>query len=351
MSNGFNKTLGELAELVGGELQGDASTRITGVSVVESAREGDIVFVEKETLLSHALDSPASAIIASRNAQLVSKPAIVTEHPRHAFARIMQLLAQKPPASGGIDPSICMGSGVEVGQGVSIGPMTIIGNNVKLGDRVCIGPLCCIGDDSVLGDDCTIYAQVTIQHEITLGNRVTIHSGCVIGTDGFGYFQENGEHQKMPQIGTVTIEDDVEIGANSTIDRGTIGPTRIGRGTKIDNLVQVAHNVQIGEKCIICAQTGISGSTTIGNGVVAGGQAGIGDHMTIGDGTVVAARGGVIGDLPAGSFVSGYPAGPHREKMKVEAAIRRVPDLLKTVRELSRTVESMQSELETLRQS
>jgi UDP-3-O-[3-hydroxymyristoyl] glucosamine N-acyltransferase len=316
------------------------------VSVLEHAQEGDIVFVEKEKRLPEALHSPATAVIVPRNLHHLDKPGILTDHPRHAFARILQLLSEATPARQGIDPTVRMGTNVTLGQDVSIGAYTIVGSNVKLGNRARIGPSCFIGDDASVGDDCVLHARVTLQHEVTLGNRVKIHSGCVIGADGFGYFPVNGEHQKMPQIGTVILEDDVELGANTTVDRGTFGPTRIGRGTKIDNLVQIAHNVRIGEHCILCAQTGISGSTTIGNGVVIGGQAGIGDHITIGDGTVIAARGGVISDLPPHSFVSGYPAGPHRDKMKVEAAIRRVPELLKTVRALSRTVASLSAERE-----
>lgn len=345
MNSTLDKTLGELAELVGGELSGDANIRITGVSGLETAQEGDIVFVENEKWIQSAIQSPATAIIAPCSASVEDKPAIVIKNPRHAFVRILQLLASKLPATEGIDPSVRMGSEVQLGEGVSIGPLTVLGNNVKIGDNACVGPLCYIGDDTAIGEGCVLHAQVTIKHEVTLGSRVILHSGCVIGTDGFGYFQESGQHQKMPQIGTVIIHEDVEIGANTTIDRGTLGPTVVGAGTKIDNLVQVAHNVQIGKHCIICAQSGVSGSTVIGDGVVLGGQVGIGDHIKIGNRVVVSGKGGVISDLPEDALVSGYPAGPHREKMKVEAAIRRVPELLKTVRELKREVEDLSQKL------
>ncbi|NCO32294.1 MAG: UDP-3-O-(3-hydroxymyristoyl)glucosamine N-acyltransferase [Armatimonadetes bacterium] len=352
MQNGcLDLTLGELADWVGGETSGDAGTHITGISGLESARSGDIVFVEQERLLPSAVASAASAIITTRNAPCDGKPALITDNPRHAFARIMQLLAAKPPASGGTHSTAQMGEDVRIGEGTSIGPLVVIGDNVTIGDHVAIGALTTIGDDTIIGDACCIHSQVSIKNKVRIGNHVILHTGSVIGSEGFGFYRENGRHEKMPQIGTVIIHDNVEIGANTTNDRGTIGPTIIGEGTKIDNLVQIAHNVRVGRHCIICAQTGLSGSTTIGDNVMLGGQSGVGDHISVGDNVVVGARGGVISDLPSQSYVSGYPAGPHREKMKVEAAIRRTPHLVKTVRELRRQVDELSTELALLKKA
>ena len=244
-----------------------------------------------------------------------------------------------------------MGEDVRIGEGTSIGPLVVIGDNVTIGDHVAIGALTTIGDDTIIGDACCIHSQVSIKNKVRIGNHVILHTGSVIGSEGFGFYRENGRHEKMPQIGTVIIHDNVEIGANTTIDRGTIGPTIIGEGTKIDNLVQIAHNVRVGRHCIICAQTGLSGSTTIGDNVMLGGQSGVGDHISVGDNVVVGARGGVISDLPSQSYVSGYPAGPHREKMKVEAAIRRTPHLVKTIRELRRQVDELSTELALLKKA
>jgi len=347
----LNYTLGELAKLVGGDVHGDAETRITGVSAVDSAQAGDIVFVEEERLLPLAIKSPASAIIKGKHLTCDEKPAISTDNPRHAFARIMQLVHAKPPPAPGVHPTAQLGEDVRLGENTSVGPLVVIGSNVTIGNSVVIEALTTIGDNVVIGDHCYIFSQVAIKHGVRIGSHVTLHTGCVIGSEGFGFYRENGRHQRMPQVGTVIIEDYVEIGANTTVDRGTLGPTVIGEGTKIDNLVHIAHNVRIGKNCLICGQTGISGSTIIGDNVTLGGQTGIGDHITVGDNTIVGARGGVISDLPPGSYVSGYPAGPHREKMKIEAAIRRTPELLKTVRELRKQVESLTRELAELKKA
>ncbi|NCO42431.1 MAG: UDP-3-O-(3-hydroxymyristoyl)glucosamine N-acyltransferase [Armatimonadetes bacterium CG_4_10_14_3_um_filter_66_18] len=349
MQSGFATTLGDLANHVGGELVGDASLLLSGIADVDHARHGDVVFVESERVLPQAENGEASAVLLPP-ALSSRKPFVRTGTPRLAFARAMELFAPPRPQCSGIHPSATVGKGVTLGDGVWIGPQAVLGDNVTIGARARIGPQCYVGDRASVGDDSQIHPGVYLYHDVRVGKRVIIHSGTVLGADGFGYIKEMSPPYKVPQLGTVEVEDDVELGANVMVDRATLGVTRIGAGSKIDNLVQIAHNVQVGRNCLICAQTGISGSTVLEDSIILGGQVGVGDHLTIGQGTVVGAQGGVISDLAPGSFVSGYPAGPHREKMKVEAAIKRVPDLLRTIRQLMQRVEELDAELGTLRE-
>lgn len=344
MQTGFTTTLGEIASHVGGELAGDANLEITGVSSLQHAQPGDIAFAESERVLPEAAASAASALLVPVGLDC-GKPCVRTGDPRLAFARVLELFSPAPPQRRGVHPTAVIGEGFTGGADVWVGPHAVVGDGVTLGDRTSLGPLCSVGDGATLGADCRLHAGVYLYHDVSLGNGVIIHSGTVVGADGFGYIKEMSPPHKIPQLGTVIIDDDVEIGANVMIDRATLGATRIGAGSKIDNQVQIAHNVQVGENCLICAQTGISGSTVLEDSIILGGQVGIGDHLTIGERSVVGAQGGVISDIPAGSFVSGYPAGPHREKMKVEAAIKRVPDLLRTIRQLMRRVDELDAQL------
>jgi len=338
----MHKTLGELAELVEGELDGDPDICILGAADIGDAEEGDIVFAESPRFLQEAQQSRASAIIVQKGVGNSGKPIIAVENPRYAFARVLKEFSPRKNREPGIHPTCVIGAGTSIGDNPSFGYNVYIGRNTVVGKDVWIYPFAYIGDNVRIGDNCVIYPFVAIHDDVTIGNGVIIHSGTVIGSDGFGYTCVGGEHYKMPQIGTVVIGDDVEIGANVTIDRARTGKTIIGRGTKIDNLVQIAHNTTIGENCVVVAQVGISGSVSVGNGVVLAGQVGIKDHITVGDGAVICARSGVIGDIGPGEFVSGYPARPHKEQMRILAAQQKLPMLLKQIKELEHRIEELE---------
>jgi UDP-3-O-[3-hydroxymyristoyl] glucosamine N-acyltransferase len=231
-----------------------------------------------------------------------------------------------------------------LGENIGIGPFAVIEEGAKVGDRSLILAGTYVGKDASIGEDCLIYPHVTIREEVEVGDRVIIHCGVVLGADGYGFVSDGDVHRKVPQVGNVVIESDVEIGANSTIDRATNGTTRVGRGTKMDNLVMIGHNVVIGENCLIVAQVGIGGSARIGANVTVGGQVGIVGHIKVGDGVVIGAQAGVIGDVPANTTVSGYPAREHGQARKVYACTQKLPDLLKTVAELSERVAKLEGE-------
>jgi len=338
----MRKSLGELAVLVGGEVVGDPSTEISGAADIADAQEGDIVFAETPKLLEEAQECRASAVIALPEVTNSRKSLIRTANPRYAFAKVLEAFSPEIERPIGIHPTSSTGSHLTAGERLSVGFNAYIGSDVTLGDDVWIQPFAYVGDRVRLGDGCVIHPFVAIHDGVTIGNKVIIHTGSVIGSDGFGYTRIGDEHHKIPQIGTVVIGDDVEIGANVTIDRARTGKTGIGRGTKIDNLVHVAHNVSIGENCIIIAQVGVSGSVHIGDRVILAGQSGAKDHLTIGSDSIVCARAGVIGDVAPGSFVSGYPARPHKEQMRTYAALQKLPELARLVRELEKRVKALE---------
>jgi UDP-3-O-[3-hydroxymyristoyl] glucosamine N-acyltransferase len=259
---------------------------------------------------------------------------IVVANPQDALLSLLPLLHPPRAPVPGIDPTARIGRGARIGREVMIGPGVVIGAGAVLGDRVCLAAQCVVGDDVAIGDDSVVYPHVTLYRGATLGRRVIVHAGARIGSDGFGYVQAAGAHRKIPHVGRCVIEDDVEIGANTTIDRGSIDDTVIGRGTKIDNLVQIAHNVRIGKLCLILSQVGIAGSARLGDGVVLGGQAGIAGHHVIGDGARIAGQAGVFGDVPAGETWSGYPARPHREALRAQAAVFKLPGMIKALERL-----------------
>ena len=338
----MSKSLGELADLVSGELTGDPKIRISGAADIGDAQEGDIVFAETPKLLEAARRSQASAIIAHKDATNSTKPIIAVPNPRYAFAQVLQVFSPLRPRETGIHPTSVIGAVTSIGENPSIGFNTYIGRNTIIGKNVWIHPFVYIGDDVRIGDDCVIYPFVAVHSNITIGSSVIIHSGAVIGADGFGYIRVEDEHYKMPQIGSVVIGDNVEIGANVTIDRARTGKTEVGKGTKIDNLVHIAHNVKIGENCILVAQVGISGSVEIGDRVVLAGQAGVKDNVTIGDDAVVCAQTGVIGNIGPGAFVSGFPARPHKEQMRVQATQQKLPSLIRLIKDLEERVKKLE---------
>jgi UDP-3-O-[3-hydroxymyristoyl] glucosamine N-acyltransferase len=331
----------ELAALVKGDLEGGANPEITGVAPLDRAGERDISFLAGPKYLKYVDACRAGLILVSRAlAPRMTRavPRIVVDDAHRALAAILPALVPEREPLPGIHPSTVMGTGIRLGAGSTIGAFAVIGEGVTLGERVRIGAHCVVGDDCELGDDVALHSHVTLYARVRIGARSIVHSGARIGVDGFGYAFIDGVHRKIPQVGHCVIGSDVEIGANTTIDRGSIGATEIGSGTKIDNLVHIAHNVRIGENCLIIAQVGIAGSTTIGKYVTLAGQAGIPGHLHIGDGATVAAQAGVFGDLPGGQVYSGYPARPHKESLRAQAGLSRLPELTRRVEELERAV-------------
>ena len=329
--------LKELALLVRGELKGNPDTEILGVAGIRDVKEGEITFLSDGKLLEECARSKASCVLVKDIIPDMDKPQIVVKNPQYAFAQLLGHFFPRQPLAMGISSLAFISPLAMVGKDVSIHPFAYISDNVTVGKDTIIYPGVFIGEGTVIGDGCTLYANVTIREKVTVGNRAIIHSGSVIGSDGFGYVWEEGRHYKIPQVGGVIIGDDVEIGANVTIDRATTGNTLIGKGTKIDNLVQIAHNVTIGEHSIIVAQVGIAGSSEIGNFVTLAGQVGVRDHVKIADGCIIGAQAGVLGNLSKGIYV-GSPAMPHRDFLKSTALFARLPELNKRIKELEEKI-------------
>ncbi len=336
-------TLGELAGMVRGVPVGDARICIMGAAPVESAGPGDITFAENAKILEVAVQGQAGAVIAKHGEDLQGKPGILVENPRFAFAKVLGVFAPCVPCPlPGIHKESVVAESAVIGKESRIGPKTVIEKGAVLGEGVILYPGVYVGEDAKIGDRTVIYPNAVIRERVSIGRDVIIHGGAVIGACGFGFVTYENRHHKIPQTGTVIIEDDVEIGANTCIDRATMGATVIGKGTKIDNLVQIGHNVKIGERCIIVAQTGIGGSSEIGEGSVLAGHAGISDHVTVGPGSTVAGCTLVSTNLPPGSFVSGRPARPHKEQLRMEAASRKLPEVLEKLRELERRLSEVE---------
>lgn len=335
-------SLGSLAKKVGGEVIGDPEVEITGAADIGDAVEGEIVFAENAKFLNDGARSQAAAMVVRKGVSGFDKPLLAVDDPRLAFAQILEVFAPIRRREAGIDPTARIGSDTVIGEESSIGFNAYVGCNCIIGKKVWIHPFAYIGDNVHIGDDCSVHPFASIYDDVEMGSRVTVHSGSVVGADGFGYTRVGNAHYKIPQIGSVVIGDDVEIGANTTIDRAKTGKTVIGRGTKIDNLVMIAHNNRIGEDCIIISQVGISGSVEVGDRAIITGQAGIKDHVTIGSDSVVAGRAGVFGDIAPGAFVSGYPARDHREQMKVLAAQQKLPELVRKLKDMEKRIKELE---------
>jgi UDP-3-O-[3-hydroxymyristoyl] glucosamine N-acyltransferase len=329
-------TAAEIAKHLQGEVVGDANAVLKNFATAESAQAGDLTFAENEAFFARAERSGATAIIADKHFTSARKILIRVPNARVAFARVLALFFQEQKFAAGIHPTAMIGPGVQIDPTAHVGPHCVIGERVHIGARTVLQCGNFVGDDSRLGGDVNLFPNVTIYPRTEIGNRVRIHAGTVIGSDGYGYVLDNGMHRKVPQIGNVIIGDDVEIGACVTVDRGALGPTLIGKGTKIDNLVQIAHNVEIGEHCLIVSQVGIAGSSKLGNHVVLAGQVGLIGHLKIGDQVVVAAQAGVTSDIPAGEKWWGMPAQPERDTKRQIIALRQLPELLKRVAELEK---------------
>jgi len=335
--------LAEIAARVGGQVVGDGGVEITGVAKIEEAREGEISFLANSKYFKFFDKSRASAVIVPLDFKnRGAKPLVLAKNPYFAFLHTVRLFY--PPKSlieKGIHDTVVIGEKTLLGENLSIGPYVVIGKNCRIGNGTVIMPTVVIGDDGIVGEDCILHAHVCLREKVVLGNKVILHNGVVVGSDGFGFALEGEKYHKIPQVGTVVIEDDVEIGANVTIDRATLGETRIKQGAKLDNLIQVGHNCTIGENTVIAAQAGLSGSTHIGKGVRIGGQVGFAGHLEVGDGAAVGAQSGVNKTIPAGTYVFGYPAKPHMEEFRIQGALKRLPKLLEEVKDLKEQIRNL----------
>lgn len=336
--------LRDIAAHLGCVLEGDGEIEIHRLAGIEQARAGELTFFVNPKYAADLRRTGASAVILGERAEAAPCAMLRTANPYLAFARAVELLAPRPPAAPGIHMLASVAPTATVAADASISPFACVGSGARIGARTVLFPHVTIGDDAVIGDDCVVHARVSVREGVTIGNRVVIQDGAVIGSDGFGFArQADGTHYKIPQVGGVVIEDDVEIGANSTIDRPAVGETRIGAGTKIDNLVQVAHGVTIGRNVLLAAQVGIAGSTTIEDSVTLAGQVGVAGHLTVGTGAIASAQTGIPNSVEAGTFVSGYPAIDNRDWLKSSAVFRRLPELKKTVAALQRRLDELEA--------
>jgi len=340
----MKKTLREIADILSGELSGDPNIVITGLAGIEGATEGDLTFLNNIKYLPFLEKSRAAAIIVKKGSQAIAKPTISVEYPSIAFGKLIELfIPQREIQPKGIHPTAILGKDVKFGKDISIGPYVVVGDNVVLGDRCIVCSHVSIGYESRIGNDVVINSNASIREKIVIGDRVKIYSGAVIGQDGFGFDSAGGKNYKVPQIGHVVIEDDVEVGANVTVDRARLNKTVIGAGTKIDNHVQIAHNVIIGKNCLIAAHVGISGSSKIGDNVIIAGQVGISGHLTVGDNAILGGQAGVTKSVPANMFVSGYPARPHTEARRLNVYVKRLPELNKEVKQMKEDIKKLQA--------
>jgi UDP-3-O-[3-hydroxymyristoyl] glucosamine N-acyltransferase len=337
-------TVREIAAWVAGRVEGDAERPVTGVAGLHEAGPGDVAFLANPRYGADMADTRAAAVVVAGDWSGHTRAALIrVADPDAAFAEIAdRLLPPAPRPEPGVHPSAVLATDVVLGPDVNIGPHAVLSAGVRIGARSSIGPGCVLGRDTTVGSDTRLYPLVSTRDGTQIGDRVIIHNGTVLGSDGFGYVPVEGGWKKIRQAGVVVIGNDVEIGANVTIDRARFGRTVIGDGVKIDNLVQVAHNVVIEAGTAIAAQTGISGSTHIGRGVRMGGQCGAAGHLEIGDGAVCGAQAGVTKDVPPGVFVSGYPAMAHDKARRMHAHLMRLPELKKTVRELERRIAELE---------
>ncbi len=324
-------TVRELAEKVNGVVEGDGSREVIGICPLDDIKERCVTYLEMQRDSFMLENKAPAAVICTKAAAIEGQTLIRSSNPKLAFTLALEIFHPVRRPGAGIHPSAVIGGNVEIDESVSVGPNCFVGDNSKIGAGTTIGPNVVIGNDVKMGNDCVLHPNVTVLDGCEIGNRVILHSGVVVGADGFGYIEVEGRRKKVPQVGIVIIEDEVEIGANSAVDRATLGATRIGRGTKIDNLVQVGHNVKIGEDCVLCGEVGISGSCEIGDKVIFGGQAGVSDHIKIGSGAIIGGKSGVISDVPAGAFFSGFPARPHRETMKSLSLLRKLPEIVENL--------------------
>jgi UDP-3-O-[3-hydroxymyristoyl] glucosamine N-acyltransferase len=328
--------LSDLAARIGARLEGDGNVAVSGIAPIEEAAAGQVTFIANPKYRHHALSTKASAIIARESVEGSRATFLISENPYYSFALAVELFHPPTRPLAGVSPDARVHDGARLGRDVSIGPFAVVADGAVVGDRTALFPGVVIGEGAAVGEDCILYPRVVLYRGVRVGSRVILHAGCVIGSDGFGFAPTPTGYRKIPQVGTVEIEDDVEIGANTTVDRAALGVTRIRRGTKLDNLVQVGHNVVIGSDTVIAAQTGIAGSAKVGNRVMIGGQAGVGGHIEVEDGIMLAGKTGVAETLHAAESKawSGIPAMPHPTWLRLAMLLPRIPDLFRRVKRL-----------------
>jgi len=341
--------LRDIAERLGCRLEGDGDVEIAGVASVQQAARGDLTFVANARYLPQLASTKASAVILGRAKDDAPAPpcaVLRTDDPYTAFAGAVELFSRATPPLPGVDPSSRIAAGAIVGEDASIGALVAIGAGASVGARTIIHPNVFVGPCARIGEDCVIHSNVSIRERVVVGNRVVLQNGVVVGSDGYGFArQRDGTHKKIPQHADVVIEDDVEIGANSTIDRPAVGETRIRAGTKIDNLVHIAHGVSVGRRVLIAGQSGIAGSTTIGDDVMVAGQSGIAGHVDVGAGAKIGAKSAVLQTVDAGAFVTGSPAFDHTEWKKALVAFKTLPSLKKKIDELEAKLAELEERL------
>lgn len=345
--DGTPLSVGEVAELVGGRIEGDSTLEITGIAPVEDAGPRQMAFLAAPRYARHVPHCRAAAFLVATelDGELPeSATRVVVDDAYPALRTLLRHLVPEEPWHPSVHPTAIVGRGVELGAGVEVGPYAVLEDACSVGDGSRIGAHCVIGRRSALGRGCRLHAHVVLYSDTVLGDGVLVHSGARLGPDGFGYTLVDGQHAKIPQVGRCVIEDDVEIGANSTIDRGSLGDTRVGRGVKIDNLVHVGHNVRVGAGSMMAALVGIAGSTRIGRGVWFGGQSGAINQLEIGDGAKIAVQTGVTRDVPPGETYSGFPGRPHKEELKRLALVGRIPKLLARIEALEDEVSKLRGE-------
>jgi UDP-3-O-[3-hydroxymyristoyl] glucosamine N-acyltransferase len=332
----MTRTAGELAEYLGAKIEGDSRAQISGVAAPERAKARDLIYLDSPRHQERTADSAATCVLVKIGTRLAGKTTLEVSEPKFAFVKAAHWLLPEPASAAEIHPTAIIAPGAKVGARVSIGPYVVIEDGAEIGAGTVIEAFCFLGRGAQLGENCRLHARVTLYAGSRLGSRVELHSGVVIGSDGFGYVFGEGRHWKFPQIGTVEIGDDVEVGANTTVDRGSLEATQIGSGVKIDNLVQIGHNVQIGENSVLAAQTGISGSSVLGKYVLVAGQVGIGDHAHVEDGATLGAQAGILPGkiIRGGQVVWGTPARPLEKFKEQHASLSRLPELAARVRRL-----------------
>jgi len=337
-----SRSLADLADLLGAEVVGDGGREVRGVRPLDVAAADHLSFLHNPKYVEQARVSNAGAILVADAALLPGRDLLVCAEPYLALARALELFHPSERPAPGVHPSAVVADDLVLGESASVGPLAVVGEGVVLGERSVVGPGCILGCGVEIGVDTFLHPRVVVEDRCRIGDRCILHSGVVIGADGYGFATVDGIHHKVPQVGVVVLENDVELGANVCVDRAALGETRVGRGTKVDNLVQIAHNVQVGEHCLLVAQVGISGSTRIGHHVVFAGQSGTAGHLEIGDGAQLTAKTAAYKNVPAGQVYSGVPARPHREWMKAHAAVARLDMLKERVKKLERRLAELE---------
>lgn len=338
----MGRTLSEIAAFLQGSVVGDGAVEIRDIKGLDEAGEGDLTFLANPRYRKKVASTAASAVLVKAPVEGTGKNFLVVKDPYAALARLLALFYPEEQEFRGVSPDAFIGPGAVVAEGATVYPRAYVGRGARIGRGSVLYPGVYLGPEASVGEDSILYPNVTVYRRCIIGSRVILHAGVVVGSDGFGFANPGIENRKVPQVGIVQIDDDVEIQANTTIDRGTLGKTWIQRGAKIDNLVQIAHNVVVGENSIVVAQVGISGSTRLGKRVIIGGQAGLVGHIQVGDNVMIAARAGINKDIPASRIMSGAPAMPHQEWLRLNAHITRLPEMHRTVMELKKRIEELE---------